>query len=110
MTLAARETPRSRPQLRLVRGSFRPVVTPPEWQRVAQAAVACTHEIARHLLEQRWARVDEVLRERRELIDGMERMPLDADGRRCLVSLQEAAAESERAIAAMMGRDLDLAR
>ena len=107
MTLAARESHRGRPQLRLVRGSFRPVAGPTGWQRVARAVVACTHELARNLLERRWARVDEVLRERRELIDGMERMPLDTDGRRCLVSLQEAAAESERAIAAMMGVDPD---
>ncbi|HUQ11049.1 MAG TPA: hypothetical protein VM146_12100 [Steroidobacteraceae bacterium] len=104
MTLAARDSHRSRPQLRLVHGSFRPVTGPTEWQRVARAVVACTHELARHLLEQRWPRVDEVLRERRELIEGMERLPLDADGRRCLVSLQEAAAESERAVNAMMGR------
>ena len=107
MTLAARELRRGRPQLRLVRGSFRPVAAPAGWQRVARAIVACTHELAKHLLEQRWARVDEVLQERRELLEGMERMPLDADGRRCLVSLQEATGESERAIAAMMGGDPD---
>ena len=107
MTLAARQTPRGRPQLRLVRGTFRPVVSPADWQRVARAVVACTYELARQLLERHWVRVDELMRERRELIDGMERMPLDADGRRCLVSLQEAAAESERAIAAMMGVDPD---
>jgi hypothetical protein len=104
VTLAARQSHRSRPQLRLVRGSFRPVTGPTEWQRVARAIVACTFELARHLLEQRWPRVDEVMLERRELIEGMERLPLDADGRRCLVSLQEAVAESERAVNAMMGR------
>lgn len=104
MTLAARVTRRSPPQLRLVRGGFRPAMSPSAWQRVARAIVACTHELSRHLLEQRWVRVDEVVRERRELIEGMERLPLDADGRRCLVALQEAAHESERAIAAMTGR------
>ena len=39
MSLAARDVSRGRPQLRLVRGDFRPVVNPAEWQRVAQAAV-----------------------------------------------------------------------
>ena len=103
MTLAARETHRGRPQLRLVRGSFRPVVNPAEWQRVAQAVLACTHELARHLLDQRWVRVDEVMRERRELLFGMEGMRLDAEGRRCLEALTQAAEESEAAVSAMMG-------
>jgi hypothetical protein len=102
MTLAARDLSRGRPQLRLVRGSFSPVV-PTEWQHVARAVLACTQELSRHLLEQRWVRVDEALRERRELLDGLARMPLDADGRRCLLSLQQAVAESEFAIARMMG-------
>jgi hypothetical protein len=102
VTLAARDT-RVRPQLRLVQGSFRPSQVPAEWQRVAQAILACTHELARHLLDQRWVRVDEALNERRELLDGMARMPLDADGRRCLLSLQQAAAESTLAINSMMG-------
>ena len=102
MTLAAREHGRGRPQLRLVRGSFNPVIAA-DWQRVASAVLACTHELARHLLDQRWVRVDEVMRERRELIDGMSCMPLDADGRRCLLSLRQAADESERAIKAMAG-------
>lgn len=102
MTQVARDT-RARPQLRLVRGSFQPAHTPAEWQRVAQAVLACTHELSRHLLEQRWVRVDEALRERRELLDGMASMPLDADGRRCLLSLQQAADESAHAIYSMMG-------
>ena len=106
MTLAAREHGRGRPQLRLVRGSFQPLVSPANWQRVASAVLACTHELARHLLDQRWVRVDEVMRERRELIDGMSSMPLDADGRRCLLSLQQAADESERAVRAMAGMAL----
>jgi len=101
MSLAARDTPRGRPQLRLVRGSFNPVVSPADWQRVASAVLACTHELARHLLNQRWVRVSEVMSERRELLAGMARMPLDADGRRCLLSLEQAAEESERAIDAM---------
>jgi hypothetical protein len=107
VSLAARENSRRRPQLRLVHGSFKPVVSPSEWRRVAQAVVGCTHELAGHLRDQRWGRADEVMRERRELLGGMERMPLDADGRRCLVSLQEAAAESERAVAQMIGRSTD---
>jgi hypothetical protein len=86
-----------------VRGSFNPVVSPADWRRVASAVLACTHDLARHLLEQRWVRVDEVMRERRELIDGMSGMPLDADGRRCLLALRQAADESERAIRAMAG-------
>jgi len=102
MSLAARDNFRGRPQLRLVQGSFRPVISPADWQRVASAIVACTHELAKHLLDQRWVRVDEALRERRELLAGMGRMLLDADGRRCLLSLEQAAAESERAIDAMM--------
>ena len=102
MTLAARENPRGRPQLRLVRGSFKQI-GPAEWRRVAQAVLACTHELSRHLLDQRWVRVDEALRERRELLAGLARLPLDADGRRCLLSLQQAADESEFAIAAMIG-------
>ena len=104
MSLAARENLRGRPHLRLVQGSFRPVISPVDWQRVASAVIACTHELSRHLLDQRWVRVDEALRERRDLLDGMARMLLDADGRRCLVSLTEAAAESEQAIASMMNR------
>jgi hypothetical protein len=103
VTLSARDIVRGRPQLRLVQGSARPVGTAASWQRVAAAVLACTHELGRHLLEQRWVRVDEALRERRELLEGMARMALDADGRRCLLSLEQAALESERAILAMMG-------
>ncbi len=103
MSVLARDIARGRPQLRLVHGSFRPSAEPAPWRRVAAAVIACTQELSRHLLEQRWVRVDEALRERRELLDGMGRMPLDVEGRRCLVSLEEAAHESERAILAMMG-------
>src|SRR5688572_25146126 len=101
MTLAAHDMGRGRPQLRLVRGSFSPVV-PAEWRNVARAVLACTQELSRHLLDHRWVRVDEALRERRELLDGLARMPLDADGRRCLLALRQAAEESEFAIAQMM--------
>jgi hypothetical protein len=104
MSLAARENSRGRPQLRLVRGAFTPVVSPQAWQKVASAILACTHELSRHLLEHRWVRVDECLRERRELLAGLSRMPLDADGRRCLLALEQATAESEHAIHAMMGQ------
>lgn len=102
MSLAARDVSRGRPQLRLVRGDFRPVVNPAEWQRVAQAVLACTHELARHLMDQRWVRIDEVMRERRELLFGMEGMTMDAEGRRCLVALTQATEESEAAVSAMM--------
>lgn len=103
MTLAARDTSRGRPQLRLVRGEFRTVANPADWQRVAQAVLACTQELTRHLLDQRWVRVDEVMRERRELLFGMEGMTLDTEGRRCLLALTQATEESEAAISAMMG-------
>ena len=103
MTLAARDPARRRPQLRLVRGDFRSVANPAEWRRVAQAVMACTHELSRHLLDQRWASVDEVLRERRELLFGMEGMSLDAEGRRCLTALTQAAEESEAAVSVLLG-------
>jgi hypothetical protein len=102
VTLAARDNVRGRPQLRLVQGSFKPLSAPTEWQKVASAVLACTHELSRHLLEQRWVRVDETIRERRELLANMALMTLDAEGRRCLLSLDQAASESEFAIAAMM--------
>lgn len=103
MSLMARDTDRVRPQLRLVHGEFRQVVNPAEWQRVARAVLACTKELSKHLIDQRWARVDEVMRERRELLFGMEGMTLDAEGRRCLVALTQATEESEAAVAIMAG-------
>ena len=103
MTLIARDNVREPPKLRLVSGSARPAAGEAAWQRVAAAVLACTHELARHLLEQRWVRVDEALNERRQLLEEMARMPLDVDGRRCLLSLEQAALESEQAILAMMG-------
>jgi hypothetical protein len=88
----------------LVASSLRPAgfaEGAPEWRRVAAAVLACTRELGRHLMQQRWGRVDEALEERRELLTLMQRMYLDADGRRCLLSLQQATQESELAIAEM---------
>ena len=76
----------------------------PEWRRVAPAVLGCTRELGRHLMQQRWGRVDEAMEERRELLLLMKRMHLDADGRRCLLSLEQAAHESELAVAAMINR------
>jgi hypothetical protein len=96
-----------RHSLRLVSSSLRPVGfadAAPEWRRVAAAVLGCTRELGRHLMQQRWGRVDEALEERRELLMLMKRMYLDADGRRCLLSLEQAAHESELAVAAMTSR------
>jgi hypothetical protein len=93
-----------RPALRLVTSNLRPVgsaAAAPEWRRVAAAVLACTRELGRHLMQQRWGRVDEAMEERRELLILMKRMYLDADGRRCLLSLEQAAHESELAIDTM---------
>ena len=93
-----------RPALRLVASSLRPAgagALAPEWRRVAAAVLACTRELGRHLMAQRWGRVDEALEERRELLVLMKRMYLDADGRRCLLSLEQATHESELAIDTM---------
>jgi hypothetical protein len=96
-----------RPALRLVASNLLPAGFAdgaPEWRRVAAAVLACTRELGRHLMQQRWSRADEALAERRELIDVLRHMRLDADGRRCLISLEGAARESELAIAAMTAR------
>jgi len=101
-----------RPALRLVTSSLRPTGTSegaPEWRRVAAAVLACTRELGRHLMQQRWGRVNEAMEERRELLVLMKRMYLDADGRRCLLSLEQAAHESEIAIDTMTA-DLRAAR
>ncbi len=100
---------RGKPRLTVVRGSHAPVVrdrtvgASAEWRRIASAVLACTHELARHLLDQRWVRVDEVLRERRELLAGLSRLALDAEGRGCLRALEQASQESDAAIFRMMG-------
>ena len=95
------------PHLRLVRSSLAPVA-PAEsdsgWRRVAAAILASTWDVTRYLREQRWGRVHEEMSERRELLGLMRSMQLDANGRACFRSLDEAALESERAIAAMMGK------
>lgn len=105
MTLSARHAPRGRPQLTVVRGTRAPLASEPahDWRRVAQAVNACTLELAQHLTEQRWGRVDEASRERRELLAWLARLPLDAHGRCCLRALTQAVQESDAAIASMMG-------
>jgi hypothetical protein len=95
------------PHLRLVRSSLQPV-SPAEpdagWRRVADAILASTSDVTRHLRDLRWGRVHEEISERRELLGLMRSMQLDANGRACFRSLDEAALESERAIAAMMDK------
>jgi hypothetical protein len=105
MSTLARNSQGARPRLTVVRGCRAPLASPPEadWRRLAQAVIACTHELAQHLVEQRWGRVDEALRERRELLAGLARAPLDAEGRGCLRALSAAVEESESALAAMLG-------
>jgi len=93
-----------RPALRLVASSLRPagfVDGAPEWRRVAAAVLACTRELSRHLMQQRFGRAEEAMAERRELVSLMKQMHLDADGRRCCKALEQAMTESERAVAAM---------
>jgi hypothetical protein len=95
-----------RPALRLVASNLRPagfVDAAPEWRRVAAAVLTCTRELGRHLMQHRWGRVDESLTERRELLRLLRGMRLDADGRRCLLSLEQATQESEMAVAAIKG-------
>jgi len=98
----------NRPHLRLVSSTLHPVA-PAEpdsgWRRVAAAILASTWDVTRYLREQRWGRVHEEMSERRELLGLMRAMQLDANGRCCFRSLDEAALESERAIAAMMGKN-----
>jgi len=94
------------PYLRLVHSSLQPVApSGPEagWRRVAEAILASTWDVTRFMREQRWGKVHEELDERRELLGLMRSMQLDAHGRACYRALDEAALESERAIAAMMG-------
>ncbi len=98
-----------RPALRLVASNLRPAGFgdgAPEWRRVAAAVLACTRELGRHLMQQRWGRVDEAIAERRELLEVLRHMHLDADGRRCLISLEGAARESELAVGQITGHAL----
>jgi hypothetical protein len=105
MTLPARHIPRSRPRLTVVRGTSAPVVrdATSDWRRVASAVLTSTHELTGYMLEQRWGRVQEAMSERRELLEWLARLPLDTEGRRCLLALTQAADEAEAAITAMMG-------
>ena len=105
MTSPARETPRGRPRLTIVQGARSPVSADSEarWRRAAHAVLGCTQELVQHILDQRWTRVAEVMRERRELLAWLARLPLDADGRGCLRALTQSADESEAVIAAMLG-------
>jgi hypothetical protein len=94
---------RGRPQLTVVQGSRDGAAADQgRWRLAAQAVLGCTQELVQHLLDQRWARVSEVLRERRELLAWLARMPLNAEGRACLRALTQSADESEAVIAAMM--------
>ena len=98
---------RHTPHLRLVHSSLQPVSpggADSAWRRVADAILASTSDVTRHLRELRWGRVHEEMSERRELLGLMRAMQLDATGRSCFRSLDEAALESELAIAAMMGK------
>ena len=106
MSASASQARGSRPHLRLVSSTLQPLKRLriiEDWRRVAAAVVACTNDLSQELRDQRWGNVDEALRERRELLEMLSRMTLDTDGRRCLVSLEQAVDESERAISAMMG-------
>jgi NurA-like 5'-3' nuclease len=104
MNLPVRQ-PSGPPRLTVVRGTHAPVSQQAraDWQRVARAVLACTHELSRHLLEQRWGRVMEAISERRELLECMGALQLDVDGKRSLLALRQAADESEAAIHEMMG-------
>ena len=106
MTLPVCVSRRGRPRLTVVRGAHAPLSGDPisDWRRLAQAVIACTHELTTHLVAHRWGRVDEAMRERRELLAGFARLTLDGEGRSCLRSLTEAVRESESAIVEMKGR------
>ena len=106
MTLPARDIPRGRPRLTVVRGTPRRrcrATTPPTGAASPSAVLACTQELTLHLMNRRWGRVEEAMSERRELLEWLARLPLDGEGRRSLRALAQAAAESDTAIAAMMG-------
>jgi hypothetical protein len=106
MSINVSPSPGQHRHLRLVRSSLAPVA-PTEsdsgWRRVATAILTSTWNVSRHLREQRWGRVHEEISERRELLGFMRAMHLDVTGRAALRALDQAALESERAIAAMMG-------
>ena len=107
MTLPASTGPRGRPHLRagarLARSRCRLPSRTPTGAASPPPILASTWNVSRYLHEQRWGRVHEELSERRELLGWLARLPLDANGRAALRALDQAALESERAIAAMMG-------
>ena len=105
MTLPVRVPARGRPRLTVVQGTRSAVAADDEarWRLAAHAVLGCTQELVQHILEQRWGRVAEVMRERRELLAWLGRLPLNADGRACLRALTQSADESEAVIAAMLG-------
>jgi hypothetical protein len=105
MTAPARETPRGRPRLTIVQGARSPLPADSEarWRRAAHAVLGCTQELVQHILDQRWTKVAEVMRERRELLAWLADLPLDAEGRGCLRALTQSADESEAVIAKMLG-------
>ena len=55
MSQPARDIPRGRPRLTVVRGTRAPVArdATSDWRRVASAVLTCTHELTSHMLEQR---------------------------------------------------------
>ena len=98
------------PHLRLVRSSLQPVAPAAAasgWRSIASAILASTWDVTRYLREQRWGRVQEEISERRELLGFMRAMQLDVNGKAALRALDQAAVESERAIAGMMGEAVD---
>ncbi len=102
MTLPARNIPRGRPRLTVVRGTPGPVPRDDasDWRRVATAVLACTHELTQHLIASPLGDGSRKrCSERRELLAWFARLPLDAEGRSCLRALAQAAAESDAAIA-----------
>ncbi|HEU4780085.1 MAG TPA: hypothetical protein VFS58_09405 [Steroidobacteraceae bacterium] len=107
MSSPASQAAGSRPHLRLVSSTLSPMMPGGHdtgWRRVASAVLASTWDISRYVREQRWGRVHEELTDRRELLGLMRTLQLDVNGRSALRALDEAALESERAIAAMMGK------
>ena len=76
-----------------------------DWRRVAAAVLACTRELARHLHEQRWGRVRRRNAANAASCSAVMRAHCRSTPKAAqrLRALDEAALESERAIAAMMG-------
>ncbi|MCU0759130.1 MAG: hypothetical protein MUF07_08035 [Steroidobacteraceae bacterium] len=69
-------------------------------RRLAEAVVAMTGRLVGLAMEQHWAAVPQVLRERRGLLDDLEREPRHgAHQASCVAALRSAVAESERVLA-----------